>query len=298
MSLLTSRILQAMELWLDDFERHARAIVPDLGGVLTDYIGEARFGASILDAEMGQLPQGSRVLEVGAGMLLLSCALQAAGYQVSAVEPVGIGFAHMNRLREIVWSYATDRGCRPELLSIRAEQIVADTEFDFAFSMNVMEHVDDVPLVLRRVMSALRPGAAYRFVCPNYRFPFEPHFDIPTLFSKSLTGRVLRSRILGSHTVIDPAGTWQSLNWISVASVRRICRRDLGLEPEFDRTVCYRFVRRAIDDPGFQRRHSRLLCALCASLDTIGAARLLMLLPAGAQPAMSCRLTRPRLSPT
>ena len=43
-----------------------------------------------------------------------------------------------------------------------------------------MEHVDDVPLVLRRVMSALRPGAAYRFVCPNYRFPFEPHFDIPT----------------------------------------------------------------------------------------------------------------------
>ncbi len=296
-TVLESRFLQATELWLEDFERHARAIAPDLGDVLTDYIGEARFGASILDAELGQLPQGSRVLEVGAGMLLLSCALQSAGYQVSAVEPVGIGFSHITRLREIVWDYAIDRGCRPELLSIKAEQIVADAEFDFAFSMNVMEHVDDVPLVLRRVLSALRPGATYRFVCPNYRFPYEPHFDMPTLFSKSLTGRVLRSRILGSRTVIDPAGTWQSLNWISVASVRRNCRH-LGLKPEFDRTVCNRYVRRAIGDPSFQRRHSRFLSVLCASLDAIGVTTLLTLLPAGAQPAMSCRLTRPRLSST
>ena len=61
-------------------------------------------------------------------------------------------------------------------------------------------------------LSALRPGATFRFVCTNYRFPYEPHFDMPTLFAKSLTGGVLRPRILGSHTVIDPAGTWQSLN--------------------------------------------------------------------------------------
>jgi len=204
----------------------------------------------------------------------------------------------MNRLRHIVWGYAGQRGCRPELLSIKAEQIVGDSEFSFAFSVNVMEHVDDVPIVLRRVLNALRPGATYCFVCPNYRFPYEPHFDMPTLFSKWLTGRVLRNRILGSRTVIDPAGTWQSLNWISVASVRRTCRRELGVEPEFDRTICYRFVRRAIDDHSFQRRHSRFLCALCASLDAIGVTTLLTLLPAGAQPAMSCRLTRPGLSPS
>jgi hypothetical protein len=76
-----SRILQATEPWLGEIERHARAIAPDLGDVLNDYIGEARFGAAIIDAEMCHLPQGSRVLEIGAGMLLLSCALQSAGYQ-------------------------------------------------------------------------------------------------------------------------------------------------------------------------------------------------------------------------
>jgi 2-polyprenyl-3-methyl-5-hydroxy-6-metoxy-1,4-benzoquinol methylase len=261
---------------------------------LSDYIGEARFGAVIIDAEMAQLPQGARILEVGAGMLLLSCALQSAGYQVSAVEPVGIGFSHINRLREIVWNYATALGCCPDLRPIKAEQLMADAEFEFAFSMNVMEHVEDAPLVLRRVLSALRAGATYHFVCPNYRFPYEPHFDMPTLFSKWLTGRVFRSRILGSRTVIDPAGTWESLNWISVASVRRMCRH-LGVEPEFDRTVAYRYLRRAIGDPSFQRRHSGILSMLGTSLDAIGVTRLLMLLPAGAQPAMSCRVTTPRL---
>ena len=288
--------LQASEVWLEDFERHARPIAPDLGDLLTDYISEARFGASILDAEIGRLPREARILEIGAGTLLLSCALQSAGYRVLAIEPVGIGFSHIARLREIVWDYAIGLRCQPELLSIKAEQIVADAEFDFAFSMNVMEHVEDVELVLRRILSTLRPGASYQFICPNYRFPYEPHFDMPTLFSKSLTGRLLRRRILGSRTVVDPAGAWQSLNWISVASVRRTCLR-LGLEPDFDRTICSRYVRRAISDPGFQRRHSRLLSAFSASLDAVGVTALLTLLPAGAQPAMSCRLTRPRLPP-
>ena len=296
-TVLESPFLQATERWLQDFERHARVIAPDLGDVLNDYIGEAHFGAEIIDAEMSQLPRGARVLEVGAGMLLLSCALRSAGYHVSAVEPVGIGFSHIDRLRELVWNYAADRGCCPEVRPIKAEQLVADAEFDFAFSMNVMEHVDDVPVVLRRVLSALRPGATYRFVCPNYRFPYEPHFGMPTLFSKALTGRVLRTRILESRTVIDPDGTWQSLNWISVASVRRTCRH-LGVEPEFDRAISSRYVRRVIGDPSFQRRHSGAIAVLGASLDAIGVTRLLTLLPAGTQPAMSCRITRPRVSHT
>jgi hypothetical protein len=130
-------------------------------------------------------------------------------------------------------------------------------------------------------------------VCPNYGFPYEQDFDMPTLLSKSLTWRFLQNRILNSRTVLDPRGTWQSLNWISVSSVKSACRRDLGIEPEFDRTVFFRFVRRAIDDSSFQRRHSRLLCSLCASLDAVGVSRLLAHLPAEAQPALSCRIARP-----
>ena len=223
-------------------------------------------------------------------MLLLSCALQAAGYRVWALEPVGSGFSHMDRLRHIVWDFATRQGCAPNLDSIKAEQLDRDREFDYAFSINVMEHVDDVALVLRRVWSALRPGASYRFVCPNYAFPYEPHFGIPTLFSKTLTERVFRRRILASPIVADPRGTWTSLNWISVASVRRIARESLGVEPEFDRTVLDRYVRRAIADSSFQRRHSPVVRRAFTLLDTVGAFKLV---PAWGQPVMSCRLERP-----
>ena len=283
-----------IESWLEGVRRHVMQTAPDLDHVLADYLGEARFGASLIEGDIESLMRGSRILEIGAGMLLLSCALQAGGYRVVALDPIGPGFSHMARLRQIVLEYAAGQACVPDVRTIPAEQLDSEAEFDFAFSINVMEHVHDVAAVLQRVWSALRPGASYRFVCPNYRFPYEPHFDIPTLFSKTLTARVFRSRILGSRTVLDPAGTWASLNWISVALVRRICRRELGVSPEFDRLVCYLFVRRAINDPSFQRRHAPLIRYAFTSLDAVGVTAAFKLLPVGAQPAMSCRLARPR----
>ena len=279
-----------LEPWLAAVRDHARRSAPDLTDLLSDYAGEARFGAGVIERELAGMPAGSRVLEVGAGTLLLSCALQAAGYRVTALEPVGAGFSHMDRLRGIVLDQAARRGCQPVLLPVRAEQFRGDREFDYAFSINVMEHVDDVALVLQRVWSALRPGACYRFVCPNYAFPYEPHFGIPTLGSKALTGRVFRRRILASPIVADPPGTWASLNWISVASVRRIVRDTLGVEPAFDRDLLGRYARRAVSDAGFQRRHSTLARRALTLLDRIGA---FDLVPAAAQPVMSCRLVRP-----
>jgi 2-polyprenyl-3-methyl-5-hydroxy-6-metoxy-1,4-benzoquinol methylase len=282
-----------IDSWLDAAEQRARAAEPQLAQVLADYIGEARFGFASIEPALAELPPNSRILEVGAGSLLLTCGLEALGFRVTALEPVGTGFSHMDKIRKAVWECAAQHGCRPELLEIAAEKLTRESEFDFAFSINVMEHVEDVSLVLRRVWMALRPGAAYQFICPNYSFPYEPHFAIPTLFSKTWTERIFRARILNSRTVVDPLGTWQSLNWISVNSVRRTCRRQLGVEPEFDRDTCYRFVRRAIDDPSFQRRHSALLRSVCAALDAVGATTLLKLLPVGVQPALSCRVTRP-----
>ena len=139
-------------------------------------------------------------------------------------------------------------------------------------------------------MVGAAPRASYRFVCPNSAFPYEPHFGIPTLFSKALTERVFRRRILASPIVADPCGTWTSLNWISVASVRRIARESFGVEPEFDRTVLDRYVRRAIADSSFQRRHSPLIRRVFTLLDAAGTFKLV---PAWGQPVMSCRLERP-----
>ena len=65
--------------------------------------------------------------------------------------------------------------------------------------MNVMEHVEDPALAVDRLTAMLVPGASYRFLCPNYLFPYEPHFNMPTFGSKALTERLMRRRIEGTH---------------------------------------------------------------------------------------------------
>ena len=74
---------------------------------------------------------------------------------------------------------------------------------------------------LKTVGNSLVVGASYRFTCPNYLFPYEPHFNIPTLFSKQITEECLGTGYLAVTTVPDPAGTWKSLNWINVVQIKR-----------------------------------------------------------------------------
>lgn len=278
--------------WLEGAHAHLRGAAPELDALVADYVGEAQFGAEIIAQELAMLSPGAPVLEVGAGTMLLSCALQAAGFAVTAVEPVGAGFSHMSTLRGLVLDYARSRGEVPALEFVAAEHLEFLARFDFAFSINVMEHVDDVEQVLQRVWRALRPGGSYRFVCPNYAFPFEPHFGIPTLGTKALTWRWLRPRILASRVVVDPVGTWNSLNWITVAQVRQVCRQ-FDAAPHFDGDVTYRYVQRAIGDPTFQRRHGAAMRAMATTLGATGLLGLVRLMPTAVQPAMSCLVTRP-----
>jgi SAM-dependent methyltransferase len=292
-STASAAVAPTIEAWLDDAHHHLRHAAPDLAAIVDDYVGEARFGAATIARDLAGIAPGGHILEVGAGAGLLSTALQAAGYAVTALEPVGEGFSHMARLRSLIEAHASRHGVRPTHLAIPAEHLAATEAFDLAFSINVMEHVGDVATVLRRVFAALRPGACYHFVCPNYHFPYEPHFGLPTLGSKALTWRVFERRIMASRVVVDPAGTWASLNWISVAQVRAICR-DLRVVPEFDRAITARFLQRAFGDVSFQRRHGGTLQAAARLVERGGLTRLATLVPPGLQPAMSCHITRPR----
>lgn len=293
-STTSAAVAPAIDAWLDDAQRYLRNSAPDLAAIVDDYVGEARFGAAAIAGDLAAVGVGAGILEVGAGAGLLSTALQAAGYTVTALEPVGQGFSHMARLRSLVEAHARTLGVQPTALAVPAEHLGATQAYDLAFSINVMEHVGDVAAVLRRVYAALRPGASYRFVCPNYHFPYEPHFGLPTLGSKALTWRVFRRRILASQAVVDPAGSWASLNWISVAQVRAICRRDLRVTPAFDRAITARFLQRAFGDASFQRRHGVTLRAAARLIERGGLTRLATLVPPGLQPAMSCLITRPR----
>lgn len=283
---------QNLESLIFDIRRRVIEVAADLEPLFNKCAGEARFGLSVIETDLRHLSSCGRILEIGAGVLLLSCHLQREGYAVTAIEPAGYGFSHFDRLRKIVLAYASAGDFAPAFFALSAEDLDFESDFDFAYSINVMEHVGDVALVLRRVLSAIKPGGRYRFLCPNYLFPYEPHFNMPTLFSKTLTEHLFWKWIHSSRRIVDPQGLWMSLNWISVPQVRHICRNELGVEPVFDGSVLYRFIKRALYDNEFQNRRGALILNVLQTIDRLGMTRFLMRMPVVCQPAMNCCIVR------
>lgn len=213
--------LPSMESWLSDVRKHVLSIAPSMLSILAVYEGEARFGRRYITDDLARLAKSATVLEVGAGSLLLSCQLVREGFDVVALEPMGEGFSHFERLRELILERAETLDCVPQMLNQSAEELSIKDYFDYAFSINVMEHVRDVKVVVANIGASLRPAASYRFTCPNYLFPYEPHFNMPIFFSKKITEKIFKNKILSSE-LPDPMGTWMSLNWISVSQIRNI----------------------------------------------------------------------------
>jgi hypothetical protein len=155
-----------------------------------------------------------------------------------------------------------------------------------------MEHVESVSMALRKVSKAIRPGGEYRFTCPNYLFPYEPHFDIPTLFSKRLTGNVLRKLILQSDRVADPALVWQSLNWITVPEVILVTRGMSDITMRFNRKMFGDALVRVTSDKEFAARRSWWVRKLAQAIVSLGLHRITVHLPPHIQPVIDCTLKK------
>jgi len=139
---------------------------------------------------------------------------------------------------------------------------------------------------------SLKAGARYRFTCPNYLFPYEPHFNIPTLFSKRLTERLLRRKIHQHPTMPDPAGVWKSLNWISVTGVRRMMKHMPGLRITFNTDFFVSTLERIASDSDFAGRRSPLVREIILSMVRLRLHQLFRFIPAVTQPIMDCKIEK------
>jgi len=284
--------MSSFEALLSDLSVIVARNHPHLSELYTTYAREALFGRAWLDESLRKLSSGSVILEIGAGSMLLSCQLCREGFEVTALEPVGQGFSIFSELQTLVLDYMRERGAVPTLLPVAVERLEADKKYDFAYSINVMEHVGDVPEAILRVVSTLAQGGEYRFTCPNYWFPYEPHFNIPTLFSKAMTERVFHDRVFKNQRMSDPVGVWNSLNWISVAQIRRAVRRLPGIALHFKRTVLRDTLLRLVSDEEFSARRSKWMRHVGDWLVRSGIYRLAVLVPVSAQPVIDCTLRR------
>ena len=268
-----------------------RCRAPEQEWLFNIFAQEAMVGRQWLDQEILGLSPGADILEVGAGLMILSCQLVREGFRVTALEPMGEGFSSFNELQKVIREYAEQTGCMPRILEFRAEDLSHQGMYDFAFSINVMEHVDDVAVTITNVIESLRPGRAYRFSCGNYKFPYEHHFGIPIIWNKAVTGKLFRRKIASATRVGDPAGLWRSLNWISVPMLRWIAR-DQGLSLAFGRSYFSTMLRRFVEDPYFSARRPRWMRFTVRLIMLSGFDLLLIRFPADYHPLIDCSITR------
>jgi SAM-dependent methyltransferase len=282
----------SVEDFLTRARRHVEARTPHLLDLFDTMAAEARFARAWLDEDLRRLPPSTPILEVGGGVFLLTCQMAGEGFAVTAIEPTGMGFGAFEELGAIVLEFAARDGAVPTIARCKVEDFTSDARFALAFSVNVMEHVDSPDQAIAQVSAALSPGGSYRFLCPNYLFPYEPHFNIPTVGSKALTWRLLRSRIEGNAGMDDPAGVWNSLNWITVPQVTRMARLDESLAADFRTSTLEWMLERAISDAEFAKRRAGWMVAVIRALRTLHLLRLASLVPAICQPIMDARLTK------
>ncbi len=204
-----------------DFDQIAEGLNHELLEDFKTYYEESRFGLELILEDLTQLFEKVKILEIGSGIGLLSQYLASQGFEVTSIEPTGIGFGMMSSLQEHVNKYFGLTNTSYFFYRSTIEDFNPETKYGFIFSINVFEHVKDPLLGLRKVNSLLEKGGYARIVTPNYAIPYEPHFNIPNFFSKKITYSIFRSRIQ-AFKCFDPIGLWESLNWITIGKVRKM----------------------------------------------------------------------------
>lgn len=132
-----------------------------------------------------------KILEVGGGVHLLTSFLNQE-YDVTSVEPGGFT-DYTNQLRDKILS---KNNLKAHITTL--ESFNTDERFDLIFSMNVLEHTQDIETHLRSCINLLKDENSLLLIqCPNYTFPFESHFYkwfIP--FMPNFTFKYLRKKSL------------------------------------------------------------------------------------------------------
>jgi 2-polyprenyl-3-methyl-5-hydroxy-6-metoxy-1,4-benzoquinol methylase len=197
-----------------------------------------------------QLAKESKVLEVGAGFGLASICLAMMGFDVVALEPGGLGF-EQNRNASMVFASS----CAVQINHVAASAEDADFgilgKFDLVVSNNVLEHIPDFNKALTNLYGAINPGGIMIHSCPNYAFPFEPHFGIPLIpFVPRLTRLLLPKSVKTS-------GLWNSLNFITHSQVKRNAHAN-SMSCTFKPGTMSKSIRRVNRDPQFAMRHQTI----------------------------------------
>jgi 2-polyprenyl-3-methyl-5-hydroxy-6-metoxy-1,4-benzoquinol methylase len=262
---------------------------PDLLDLFFTYQNEALAARKFLHSSLLKLDNGAQILEIGGGILALATQLASEGFKVSSVEPIGEGFSGIAIIMQIFSEIMENKDTIFELIETPIEDYEPDKKFDFIFSVNVMEHLKDPYSVLLQSLEKLEPGGEYRFICPNYDFPYEPHFG-KFLYRRSGGSFVLPLARATHHSYKDSEGLFNSINWITVKKIRHFSKK-YNFKVKFNRYAFGDLLVRAFEDELIRKRHP-ILATLLKPIAFLRISFLASLMPVEIQPTMDVSLEK------
>jgi SAM-dependent methyltransferase len=171
-----------------------------------------RYNAAIeheITSSIGSPTASPRVLDVGAGGGEFASRMAAQGYDVTCVEPDDI----QRRALE-------DMG-----LTALASLDSVDGQFDAAYLVNVLEHIQDDVSILREISAHLPPGAPIFIWVPAFEMLYSD-FDFALGHYRRYTREGLRrSLTLGGFDVHETAYR-DSLGWFAALAWKFAPKRD------------------------------------------------------------------------
>ena len=191
---------------------------------------------------------GQRILEVGAGLGIVSAYLEKKGTRVEAVEPAVTAFGDYGKLlplvHEILEAKFTIHSCSVEDFSAKQNGF-----YDLIFSHNALEHMQDLEGSLRVMRDLLAPQGRMVHSCPNYYFSYEPHYGI---WMVPFFPRV--TRVFSVKVRADPA-VWDSLNFVTAGKIKNVARH-IGCSVGFKEGTMHEALVRLENDPVFAGRQN------------------------------------------
>ena len=216
------------------------------------YANEGIFG---FNENKSYFSKKKSILEIGCGGGLLSSYLYNVGYDITAVDSHNRGFGNLFELAKTVQEVNKNF----KIINSDLENFRPDRKFDFIFAVNVLEHVYDFRVFIKKLMKLINPYGKIVIMCPNYSFPYEGHFNIPIIINKNLTYRIFCKHIKNKkkHIYWDPIECWNSLNWVNARDLKKIIQKN-NYNYSFDKMITKRLVDRASYDHSFQKRRGNL----------------------------------------
>jgi SAM-dependent methyltransferase len=180
------------------------------------WVSGANFAYQSIIPTLTSLPKGASVLEVGCGggILMAMLAEQRSDLHFTGIEPFGDGFSGLAELTDFLRRHGMT------IHKTGYEDFTPEHQYDFIYLVNVFEHLPDWRDFLQVVQTWLKPTGTCIILCPNYDFPFEPHFNRPTYGGKDAMAKRYAERIAFVEEKFQMPGLWDSLNFVKLSEVK------------------------------------------------------------------------------